>query len=118
MLSTDRSLGVVIIALGAGQDSLLRSLATEMVPTNEISTMYSAITMLRAIGGSISGPIYAWLYTVGLGQNNEIWLGLPYIVAGALFLVALVLLIYLPVTEKGGYEPIREEEEEEEDASA
>ncbi|KAJ4350449.1 uncharacterized protein N0V89_009070 [Didymosphaeria variabile] len=113
-------LGVIILAMGAGQDSLLRSLATELVPARDISILYSAITMLRAIGGSISGPIYAWLYTVGLNQEHEVWLGLPYIVAGALFLVALGLLIALSVPEREGYEAIddREEEEEEEEASA
>lgn len=91
---------------------MLRSLATELVPTHEISTMYSAITMLRAIGGSVSGPIYAWLYTVGLRQNSELWLGLPYLVAGALFLVALGLLVSLTVKERDGYEAIGEPEEE------
>ncbi|KAK7183939.1 hypothetical protein DPSP01_011737 [Paraphaeosphaeria sporulosa] len=103
-------LGVVIIAMGAGQDSLLRSLATEMVPTRDISMIYSAITMLRAIGGSVSGPIYAWLYAVGLRQRQEVWIGLPYIVAGLLFLVALGLLMGLEVPEREGYEAIEEDE--------
>ncbi|KAF1970016.1 MFS general substrate transporter [Bimuria novae-zelandiae CBS 107.79] len=109
-------LGVVIVALGAGQDSLLRSLATEMVKPSEISTIYSAITMLRAIGGSSSGPIYAWLYSVGLGLKSEVWLGLPYVAAGLLFLVALGLLVCLKVTDREGYEPIGERQDEDGDA--
>jgi MFS family permease len=92
--------GIIILALGTGQDSLTRSMATEMVRANEISTMYSAITMLRAIGGSISGPMYAWLYTVGLRLNGEVWLGLPYLVAGALFIVALGMLMFIRDPEK------------------
>jgi MFS family permease len=87
--------GVVVLALGTGQDSLTRSMATDMVPVNDLSTLYSAITMLRAIGGSISGPIYAWLYTVALRHQGESWLGLPYLVAGGLFMVALGLLMVL-----------------------
>ena len=75
--------------------------------------VYSAITMLRAIGGSISGPIYAWLYAVGLKQKSEIWLGLPYIVAGILFLLALGLLSLLDVSEREGYEAIVDREEDE-----
>ncbi|KAF2439455.1 MFS general substrate transporter [Karstenula rhodostoma CBS 690.94] len=106
-------LGVVILAMGAGQDSLLRSLATEMVPTRDISMIYSAITMLRAIGGSVSGPIYAWLYAVGLRQKQEVWIGLPYIVAGVLFLVALGLLTGLEVSEREGYEVIGDQEDDE-----
>ena len=110
--TTLTSLGIVILALGAGQDSLLRSLATELVANSEVSTMYSAITMLRAIGGSVSGPFYAWLYTLGLRQRSAIWLGLPYLVAGALFVVALILLISLTVKERDGYEAIEEQEED------
>ncbi|KAJ4340046.1 hypothetical protein N0V95_007597 [Ascochyta clinopodiicola] len=85
-------IGIVVLALGTGQDSLTRSMATDMVHVSDLSTLYSAITMLRAIGGSISGPIYAWLYTAALRKDVEAWLGLPYIVAGALFVVALGLL--------------------------
>lgn len=85
-------LGILALALGTGQDSLLRSMATDMARESDLSTMYSAITMLRAIGGSISGPIYAWLYTVALRQPSDVWLGLPYLVAGVLFLIALGLL--------------------------
>ncbi|KAL6709005.1 hypothetical protein ACN47E_002132 [Coniothyrium glycines] len=85
-------LGIVVLALGTGQDSLTRSMATDMVQGSDLSTVYSAITMLRAIGGSISGPIYAWLYSVALRDHGESWLGLPYIIAGSLFIVAFVLL--------------------------
>lgn len=85
-------IGVVVLAFGTGQDSLLRSMATEMIHEKDLSTVYSAITMLRAIGGSISGPFYAWLYMMALQQDNSLWLGLPYVVAGALFVITLGLL--------------------------
>ncbi|KAJ4987223.1 major facilitator superfamily transporter [Stagonosporopsis vannaccii] len=93
--------GIIILALGSGQDSLTRSMATEMVRTDEISTMYSAITMLRAIGGSVSGPVYAWLYTTGLKQRGDVWLGLPYLVAGALFVTAVAMLVFIRNTNEG-----------------
>ncbi|KAF2625539.1 MFS general substrate transporter [Macroventuria anomochaeta] len=93
-------IGIVVLALGTGQDSLTRSMATDMVHVSDLSTMYSAITMLRAIGGSISGPIYAWLYTAALKHKGENWLGLPYLVAGSLFVVALGLLMALRDPEK------------------
>lgn len=92
--------GIVILALGTGQDSLTRSMATDMVNVSDLSTLYSAITMLRAIGGSISGPIYAWLYTAALKNQGEAWLGLPYLVAGSLFVVALGLTMVLRDPEK------------------
>lgn len=92
--------GIVVLALGTGQDSLTRSMATDMVNVGDLSTIYSAITMLRAIGGSISGPIYASLYTVALQRKGEAWLGLPYLVAGVLFVVAIGLLMVVRDPEK------------------
>lgn len=87
--------GIVVLALGSGQDSLTRSMTTEMVSTGDISVVYSAITMLRAIGGSISGPLSAWLYTIGLKQKGAVWLGLPYLVTGALFVLAVTVLMFV-----------------------
>lgn len=102
-------IGIVVLALGTGQDSLTRSMATEMVSVSDLSTVYSAITMLRAIGGSISGPIYAWLYTAALRHKGEGWLGLPYLMAGVFFVVALALLTVVRDPQGG----IVEEEAEE-----
>ncbi|KAJ4378312.1 hypothetical protein N0V86_006012 [Didymella sp. IMI 355093] len=101
--------GIVVLAFGTGQDSLTRSMATEMVPVGDLSTLYSAITMSRAIGGSISGPIYAWLYTAALRHKDEGWLGLPYLVAGIFFVVALGLLTAIRDPQKA---TINEEAEE------
>jgi MFS family permease len=98
--------GLVILSLGTGQDSLLRSMTTEMVDPSEISLVYSAITMLRGIGGSISGPIYAELYILGMNQDGNGWLGMPFLFAGVLFIIVLGLLSIIanPCTE--GYETI------------
>jgi hypothetical protein len=63
--------GIIILALGTGQDSLPRSITTELVDPSEISIVYSTITMLRAIGGSVSGPIYAEHYVIGIDHQNE-----------------------------------------------
>ncbi|KAH7134951.1 major facilitator superfamily domain-containing protein [Dendryphion nanum] len=102
-------LGIVTIALGTGQDSVLRSMATDMVEPNGVSIVYSAITMVRAIGGSISGPIYAGLYSAGL-EAGESWLGLPYLVAG--MLCGIAALGVLGLRDVGGYERVGGGEEE------
>jgi MFS family permease len=100
--------GIIILALGTGQDSLLRSMTTELVDPSEISIVYSAITMLRAIGGSVSGPIYAELYVVGMDHMNEGWLGLPFLFAGILFIAVLGLLAVIADPGEEGYEVIPE----------
>lgn len=81
-------LGIVIFALGSGQDSLLRSMATDLGSSSDVSTIYSAITMMRALGGSSSGPIYAGLYGAGLRRDRP---GLPFVFAGFFFVIALLL---------------------------
>jgi MFS family permease len=107
--------GIIILALGTGQDSLLRSMTTELVDPSEISIVYSAITMLRAIGGSISGPIYAELYVVGMDHKNEGWLGLPFLFAGILFIVVLGLLAVIADPGEKGYETIPEARREDDE---
>lgn len=101
--------GIVLLALGSGQDSLLRSMATDLAPRSEISIVYSAITMLRAIGGSISGPIYAGLYAAGI--RNEV-LGLPFLVAGGFFVIALALCVAITSAKAEGGGTVAEEEGE------
>ena len=103
-------IGIVVLALGTGQDSLTRSMATDMVHASDLSTMYSAITMLRAIGGSIGGPMYAWLYTAALRHKGDGWLGLPYLMAGALFVVALGLLMVVRDPQKKDMGAVDEED--------
>lgn len=100
--------GIIILALGTGQDSLLRSMTTELVDPSEISIVYSAITMLRAIGGSVSGPIYAELYVIGMSHKEEGWLGMPFLFAGVLFVIILSLLAVLADPGEKGYEVIPE----------
>ncbi|KAF2710758.1 MFS general substrate transporter [Pleomassaria siparia CBS 279.74] len=104
--------GILLLALGTGQDSTLRSMSTDLVPPSSISLVYSAITMLRAIGGSVSGPLYAALYNVGLARGGDAWLGLPFLVAGALFVAALGVAVGIG----GGGDGDGEEGEGEEEA--
>lgn len=80
--------GILVLALGSGQDSLLRSMSTDLGSESEISSVYTAVTMLRAVGGSLSGPFYAGIYSVGLKLG---WPSLPFILAGLFFTVGFVI---------------------------
>ncbi|KAF2123383.1 hypothetical protein P153DRAFT_371705 [Dothidotthia symphoricarpi CBS 119687] len=49
---------------------------------------------------------------MGMNQKGEGWLGLPFLFAGALFVVALSLLSAITNPEEGGYEAISDVERE------
>jgi hypothetical protein len=100
-------IGIIVLALGSGQDSLLRSMATDLAPRPEISIVYSAITMLRAVGGSTSGPIYAGLYAAGIQKKM---LGLPFLAAGAFFVIALGLCVAITDAKASGEQAVPAEE--------
>jgi MFS family permease len=106
-------LGIAIVALGTGQDSALRSMTTDMVDPSGVSIVYSAITMLRGIGASVSGPIYAGLYSVGLRYGGG-WLGLPFVVAGLFFAGGLALLLCLKDVQDGLEDESLQDREDEE----
>ncbi|KAF2012817.1 MFS general substrate transporter [Aaosphaeria arxii CBS 175.79] len=104
--------GIVMAGLGTAQESVLRSMVTDMVDPEGVSIAYSAMTMLRTIGASVSGPIYAGLYAAGLDHGWS-WLGLPYLFAGGLF--ALIFVVLLFFKDSSAYQPIPNEEVVDED---
>lgn len=100
-------IGIIVLALGSGQDSLLRSMATDLAPRSEISIVYSAITILRAIGSATSGPIYAGLYAAGIRAER---LGLPFLVAAGFLIMALGLCLVITDTDAEGDRALLSEE--------
>jgi hypothetical protein len=101
--------GLILVASGSGQESLVRSIATDLVDVSEISVVYSAITIMRNIGDSVAGPIYAGLYAGGLGMGGT-WLGLPFIFASGLFVV--VCLLFVALRDNSGYEVVPDDDRE------
>jgi hypothetical protein len=97
----------MFMAFGTGSGSVLRSLATDMVDPASVSVVYSAITMLHVIGGSLSGPTYTGLYAAGL-HAGENWLGLPFLAAGGMFCVAYAMLLF--VKERPRYQVVQDGE--------
>lgn len=81
--------GLVIFALGSGFAVPARSLVTELVDKEILGTVYSAISVVIAIGMLVAGPLLANTFRWGMGLG-EFWLGLPFLVAGLLYIVAFV----------------------------
>jgi MFS family permease len=84
-------IGVVVFALGSAFLLTARSLVTSLIGVNNIAGLYSAIAIVCSIGQLIAGPLLAATFKAGVHAGGN-WIGLPFLVASILYLVALTLL--------------------------
>ncbi|KAJ5720497.1 MFS general substrate transporter [Penicillium malachiteum] len=89
-------MGVVLLSLGAAFAVFGRSFMTSLVPSEHIGTLYSSAAALTSLGMMISGPFLAYMFRWGLELGRS-WLGLPFILAGALYFLGFGFLIWLKV---------------------
>ncbi|KAL2166949.1 hypothetical protein VTG60DRAFT_1946 [Thermothelomyces hinnuleus] len=87
--------GIVIMSLGMAVVTILRSLVTDLVRLQDVTLVYSMVTMMMRIGSAVAGPIFAWSFGFGL-KLGPVWTGLPFIVAAAFFLAGTIALGFLP----------------------
>ncbi|KAM7187475.1 MFS general substrate transporter [Rhypophila sp. PSN 637] len=85
--------GVWVLALGWGYFAAVRSLALGVVSSNEIGLMSSLLGWATSIGTMVAGPTMAVLFERGLSMGG-FWVGLPYLVAGGLFVGAAVAVTF------------------------
>ncbi|RAK98755.1 MFS general substrate transporter [Aspergillus ibericus CBS 121593] len=83
--------GVCLLAFGWGFYSALRSLATALVLHSQIGVLNTAIGLAQSIGSMVSGPLLANAFQRGVHQDG-FWMGLPYLLAAALFFLASCLV--------------------------
>ena len=69
--------GLVIMTLGAGFDSFLRSLITTLVDKEHVARLYSAIAVVEISSSLVASPVVATLYSVGLKWKGP-WIALPF----------------------------------------
>ncbi|KAJ5450750.1 uncharacterized protein N7458_007199, partial [Penicillium daleae] len=83
--------GLVILSLGSAFLITARSLATSLVPPDHVGTLYSAIAISQSLGILVAGPLFAYLFRIGLHLGGA-WLGLPFLQAGLLYVIATVAI--------------------------
>lgn len=81
--------GLVILSLGSSFLITTRSLVTALVPPDYVGTLYSAIAVSQALGTFIAGPLFAYLFRLGM-HLGDAWMGLPFLQAALFFAVATV----------------------------
>ncbi|OAA64742.1 Major facilitator superfamily domain, general substrate transporter [Niveomyces insectorum RCEF 264] len=82
--------GVVLYCLGNGYTLLLRSLLAALVEPSHLSTLLNTAGILESLGIVVAGPLLAAAFRAGL---NIHFVGLPFLVATALFALAMVVLV-------------------------
>jgi MFS family permease len=87
-------LGLVIFALGSTFHLTARSLVTSLVVSDHVATLYSAIAVVTSGGMLVAGPLLANTYRWGM-QLGENWIGLPFLVAASLYLLALLAISFV-----------------------
>ncbi|KAJ5882979.1 uncharacterized protein N7473_009865 [Penicillium subrubescens] len=83
--------GLVILSTGSAFLVTARSLATAFVPPDQVGTLYSAIAISQSLGILISGPLFAYLFRIGL-HFGGVWMGLPFLQAGLLYVIATIAI--------------------------
>lgn len=79
--------GLVMVACSGGFAVSTRSLATSLVLPDHVGTLYSALAISQSIGVFIAGPLFAYLFRIGMHLGNG-WMGLPFLQAGVCFAFA------------------------------
>lgn len=88
--------GLVLLCLGSAFPITARSLATSMVPPDHVGTLYSAIAITQSLGILVSGPLFAYLYRIGLHVGGA-WMGLPFVQAGLFYMIATIAMRFIRV---------------------
>ena len=80
-----------------------------MVEQKHFAALYMGISVLT-YGGVLAGnPISAGIFKWGM-RMGDFWMGMPWLVAGGGFLVALLIVSTVTATRKGGgYERVGED---------
>ncbi|KAK3180627.1 hypothetical protein K4F52_007977 [Lecanicillium sp. MT-2017a] len=97
--ASSAALLVPFLALFALDDvymATMHSLLALLAPQDAVATLFSVMGVLRALGMMIAGPSMAAAFRIGLNWGKE-WVGLPFVVAGALMSIAAVIVLQVPV---------------------
>ncbi|KAH8717847.1 Efflux pump ustT [Beauveria bassiana] len=85
------TIGLGLFTLSYAYPMLARSLLASVVDKRHTDVMYTTISIFEALGSIIAGPLLSASFRQGLVWGTE-WLGLPFLLAGAFFGSAVIVL--------------------------
>ncbi|KAL5348619.1 hypothetical protein ACLOAV_006036 [Pseudogymnoascus australis] len=68
---------LAIFSVGSGFTGLCRALLTELVPKDQVASLYAAVGVVEILGSIMGGPVLAKLYGIGL-KFGGLWRGGPF----------------------------------------
>ncbi|KAI1844605.1 hypothetical protein JX266_009278 [Neoarthrinium moseri] len=89
-------LGLLVLALGSGYNSLAKSLMCLYVDPEHRSRLFSMVGMAEVIGSVYGPPMLAGLFALGMNLGGG-WMGLPYFGIAVLSVFAMVMLLFVSV---------------------
>ncbi|GAB7352788.1 hypothetical protein MBLNU459_g3409t2 [Dothideomycetes sp. NU459] len=95
---------LLILTLGIGFVSLVRSFMTSLVPAGDVAKMYAIIGVVDTLGLMAGSPLLAFLFQAGFNIGGRggggAGLGLPFWALGGMYVLAGVLLFSIRIGEK------------------
>ncbi|KAI0165250.1 MFS general substrate transporter [Hypoxylon sp. FL1284] len=86
--------GLLVMSLGSGSASLVKSIATSHVDPEHLSRFFSLLALVEMTSSIWSTPALAGLFALGMRLGGE-WIGLPYLGVSLTCLAMLVLSLFL-----------------------
>lgn len=88
--------GLILVSIGDVFAIPVRSLATALVDSSHLGVLYTVIEVMTQSGLFIGQPMLAAAFRWGL-QLGGFWIGLPFLLAAAFFLFALIAVSSVPI---------------------
>lgn len=83
-------LGVSTFSFGSGARPVLQSILTDMVDRDKISVLYTLMAVGDALVSATGSLIIHHSFSIAIGWENLLWLGLPFFIGAACYFYAFV----------------------------
>lgn len=98
--------GLVVMSLGSGSASFIKSIATSHIDIEHRSRLFSIMALLDVGSNIWATPALAGLFTLGM-RLGGVWIGLPYLGVSISCIMMLILALFVrtPTTDRDDKPP-------------
>ncbi|KAK9775194.1 putative Major facilitator superfamily domain-containing protein [Seiridium cardinale] len=88
-------LGILVFALGCSTKPALQSVLAGLVNREHIAVLFTVVAVADGIGSAAGAVILNWAFAIALGWDTSLYLGLPFIIGAASFVLAFIASVYV-----------------------